>query len=95
MKVLPESREPKQRVSVKIYGEEYTVKGSASREYILSLASYVDQRMKQIELRNSRLSPGKVAVLTALNLADELMKLQEDYDNLVKLLGDERTFPVK
>ncbi|NPV93289.1 MAG: cell division protein ZapA [Firmicutes bacterium] len=95
MKVLPESRESKQRVSVKIYGEEYLVKGSASREYITMLASYVDQRMRQLENRNPRLSPSKVAVLTALNLADELMKLQEDYDNLVKLLGDERTLPIK
>lgn len=95
MKALPESKESKQRVAVKIYGEEYIVKGSAAREYIMMLASYVDQRMRLIEQRNPRLSPAKVAVLTALNLADELMKLQEDYDNLVKLLGDERNFPAK
>ena len=48
------------------------------------LASYVDRRMKMIQGRNPNLSPVKVAVLVSLNLADELNKLQEDYDELVK-----------
>lgn len=89
MRTLPEAGEPMQRVAVRIYGEEYIVRGSAPREYIEMLARYVDEKMRQIERRNPYLSPGKLAVLTALNLADELMKLQEDYDNLVKLLGEE------
>jgi cell division protein ZapA len=38
-----------------------------------------------IEQRNHNLSIVKVAVLTALNLADELNKLQEDYDEMVKM----------
>ncbi|MBP8819032.1 MAG: cell division protein ZapA, partial [Syntrophomonadaceae bacterium] len=40
--------------------------------------------------RNPNLSSTKVAVLTALNLADELNKLQEDYDELVKNLEEEK-----
>ena len=72
------------KVSVDIFDEEYVVKGDENRDYIEMLASYVDRRMRLIHQRNPNLSATKIAVLTALNLADELNKLQEDYDELVK-----------
>lgn len=78
------------RVTVSIFNEEYVVKGEENSEYIEMLASYVDRRMKMIQQRNPNLSGTKVAVLTALNLADELNKLQEDYDELVKNMEEEK-----
>jgi len=78
------------RVKVEIFNQEYIVKGSENAEYIEMLAAYVDRRMRMIEQRNHSLSIVKVAVLTALNLADELNKLQEDYDELVKVLEEEK-----
>jgi cell division protein ZapA len=78
------------RVTVSIFNEEYVVKGEENPEYIEMLASFVDRRMKMIQQRNPNLSSTKVAVLTALNLADELNKLQEDYDELVKNLEEEK-----
>lgn len=78
------------KVTVTIFNEDYIVKGTESPEYIDMLASYVDRRMKMIQQRNYNLSNTKIAVLTALNLADELNKLQEDYDELVKALEEEK-----
>ncbi|HPF44384.1 MAG TPA: cell division protein ZapA [Syntrophomonadaceae bacterium] len=78
------------KVTVEIFNEEYTVKGTENPEYIQMLAAYVDRRMKMIQQRNPNLSNTKLAVLTALNLADELNKLQEDYDELVKALEEEK-----
>ncbi len=78
------------KVIVEIFSEEYTVKGNENPEYIQMLASYVDRRMKMIQQRNPNLSNTKLAVLTALNLADELNKLQEDYDEMVKALEEEK-----
>lgn len=78
------------RVTVEILNEEYVVKGDENPEYIQMLATYVDRRMKMIQQRNPNLSNTKTAVLTSLNLADELNKLQEDYDELVKALEEER-----
>lgn len=78
------------RVTVEIFNQEYIVKGNENAEYIEMLAAYVDRRMRMIDQRNRSLSIGKVAVLTALNLADELNKLQEDYDELVKVLEEEK-----
>ncbi len=82
--------EEKNRAVVEIFGEEYIVKGDATTEYMTMLASYIDKKMKQISARNPRLNMTKVAVLTALNVADELSKLQEDYDTLVKLMDSEK-----
>ncbi|MHB8172401.1 MAG: cell division protein ZapA [Thermincolia bacterium] len=79
------------KVDVEIFGENYVIKGNEGREHVLMLTNYVDKKMKQISNRNPRLSASKVAVLTALNIADELSKLQEDYDNLVKLIEDEKS----
>ncbi|SHG48502.1 cell division protein ZapA [Thermosyntropha lipolytica DSM 11003] len=78
------------KVSVEIFGENYVVKGEESPEYIEMLAAYIDKRMRLIQQRNPNLSTAKIAVLTALNLADELNKLQDDYDKLLKALEEER-----
>lgn len=78
------------RVCVNIFNEEYVVRGDENPEYIEMLASYVDRRMRVYQSRNPNLSPVKVAVLVGLNLADELNKLQEDYDELVKALEEKK-----
>lgn len=78
------------KVSVEIFGETYVIKGEESPEYIEMLAAYIDKRMKLVQQRSPNLSTAKIAVLTALNLADELNKLQDDYDKLLKTLEDER-----
>ncbi len=87
---MEEKKSNYNKVIVSIFGEDYIVKGNESPEYMEMLASYVDRRMKMIQQRNYNLSNTKIAVLTALNLADELNKLQEDYDEMVKTLEEEK-----
>jgi len=80
----------KARAVVEIFGDEYIMRGEATPEYMSMLANYIDKKMKQISARQSLLPVTKIAVLAALNIADELSKLQEDYDTLVKLMDDEK-----
>ncbi len=87
---MGEKRNQVNKVTVSIFNEDYIVRGDEKPDYIEMLASYVDRRMRMVQQRNVNLSTSKVAVLTALNLADELNKLQEDYDELVKTLEEER-----
>lgn len=77
--------EAKNKMTVQIFDEDYTMKGSTTPEYMEMIANYVDRKMRQIAGKNPRLSATKIAVLAALNIADELSKLQEDYDNLLKI----------
>lgn len=78
------------RVEVEIYNEFYTLKGDASPEYLMMVAQYVDKQMRQAVARNAKLSITKAAVLAAINIADEYYKLQEDYNNLVKMLEPDK-----
>ncbi len=87
---MEEKKNKISRVTVEIFGEDYVVRGDENPEYIEMLASYVDRRMKMIQKRNASLTTARIAVLTALNLADELNKLQEDYDELVKKMEEEK-----
>ena len=80
--------EEAQKISVEIFGEKYVVRGQEAPEYILALAYEVDKKMRLIAQRCPRLPQHHVAVLTALNLADELVKLREEQETLMQLLGE-------
>ena len=77
------------RVDVEIFGEYYTLKGSSTQDQMLALAHYVNRKMKHLAGRNTRLTKTQAAVLAALNIADELRTLQEEHDNLVRMLEPE------
>lgn len=68
-------------VEVEIYGQTFRVStGSAAPEYIQRLASYVDERMRSIAVTAKTMSFNRMAILTALNIADDLFKLQDHYE---------------
>lgn len=77
----------KTKLSVTIFDENYVIKGEAEQDYIEKVATYVNQKMEQIAEKNSMLSAKQVAVLVALNLADEYLRLRQDYDELIKVLN--------
>ena len=65
--------EQKSLVRVSIFGHEYTVKAPADPEYIKEVAEYVSKRMKEVEKGlASDQSTSRIAILTAMNIADEL-----------------------
>ncbi|NLV16683.1 MAG: cell division protein ZapA [Syntrophomonadaceae bacterium] len=70
------------KVTVNIFGEEYTIKGTEEPEYIERLAEIVDNQMQELHQKNPSLGISRLAILTALNLADQMGKLQEEYDRL-------------
>ncbi len=70
-------------VRVRIFGQEYGVKGDADADYIKKVAEYVDAKMRDVEETLTQgSSPLKIAVLAALNLTDELFMAWEERDKL-------------
>ena len=63
----------KTKVNVRIMGNEYTIVGTESEEYINKICFAVDKKMKEIS-QNPILKPHKVAVLTAINMCDAYYK---------------------
>lgn len=68
----------KTRVTIIIMGEEYILRSSSSPEEMHRVGRYVDQLMRTLSEKNMQMSRHKIAVLAALNLADELIRLKED-----------------
>lgn len=82
-----------EKVIVNIFGKEYTISGNESSEKIINVAAYVDGKMREIESATSgRLSMSHTAVLAAINIADDMFKLKEEQEEIIrtneKLEGD-------
>ncbi len=63
----------KTKAQVRIFGNEYTLVGIESEEYINKVCFAVDKKMREIA-QNPILKPIKVSVLTAVNFCDEYFK---------------------
>lgn len=69
----------KSSTKVEIFGRSYLIKGDADEQYTSELADYVDKRMREIAEKNPSIPPSKMAILAALNIANELFKLKEEF----------------
>ena len=74
----------KTKVDVIIAGKPYTIIGYESDEYIQRIGLYVDKKMGEISKGNGKLSTSGVAVLAALNVADDYFKAHENELNFKK-----------
>ncbi|MDR0928244.1 MAG: cell division protein ZapA [Oscillospiraceae bacterium] len=73
------------KTTVRIGGRDYTMVGVDSEEHIRRVAIYVDRRMEELSLA-TRLPQPMAAVLTAMNIADDLIKAQDENTRLRKEL---------
>lgn len=78
----------KSGTKVEIFGTEYRIKGEANAEYIRRVASYVDGKMQQLAQASSTGSVSKLAILTAINIADELFREREDREKALAALAE-------
>ncbi|MDH3217447.1 MAG: cell division protein ZapA [Candidatus Krumholzibacteria bacterium] len=60
--------------TVQIFGREYKIRGHADKNYIAEMAKYVDNKMKELASNSSLPSQDRLAILVALNIADELFQ---------------------
>ena len=67
-------------VRVEIFDQAYNLRGSDS-EYILKLAEYVDTKMRAVAEATNTIDTVRLAVLAALNIADEYHLLKKRSDN--------------
>lgn len=79
-------KEENNRIRVDIYGQEYQLRGKASIEHMRLVAGLVDDKMREIARGNPRLDLNRLSVLAAVNIADEYMRLRQEYEELLKLL---------
>jgi len=81
---------PHPSVEVIIRGRTYLLKASDDPEYVRELARMLDERMAAVESGTKTVDTQRIAVLAALNLADDYCRLKEEYQTRVQELEQER-----
>ena len=85
---MPDSRV----VHVEIHGQRYPVRSSLDHAYVAELAAYVDEKMRLAMRECPQGDSLKIAVLAALNIADEFFRARDDmqsgHDSLTVRAGE-------
>jgi cell division protein ZapA len=71
-------------VHVEIFGQTYAVRGGDDPAYVERLAAYVDEQMKEVSRASGAVDSVRIAVLAALNLADECLRLRREAEKAEK-----------
>ena len=67
----------KNKVNVRIGGNDYTIVGVECEEHIQRVAMYIDKKLNEITRSNNRLSTSMAAVLAAINIGDEYIRIKD------------------
>ena len=74
-------------VQVEIFGQTYAVRAGTDRAYVERLAAHVDAQMREIGRSAGAVDSLRVAVLAALNIADETFRLREEVRAMRERVG--------
>lgn len=69
-------------MKIDIYDQSYNVNADGNEEYMKELAAYVDTKMREVADATRMVDSLKVAVLAALNIADEMFASRERQQRL-------------
>ena len=71
-------------VEIKVLGQTFTVKTDAGEPHIQEVAQYVNEKIDEILTKTKSVSSLNVAILAALNIADDLLKEREKRKTLLR-----------
>jgi cell division protein ZapA len=64
-------------IAVDIHGQRYPIRSTLDQEYVARLANYVDEKMRAAADSTPTGDSLRLAVLAALNVADELFRCRD------------------
>ena len=76
-------------IKVSIFGRDYNIRGDSNSEYIRTVAAHVDSVMRDIADKTGSLSASRIAILAALNIADEMLKERQRFNEFANELAQE------
>lgn len=81
------------KVTVEILGVKYPLRYSKDSDIndIQEAAKIVDENIRLMTKQNQYLPPDRVAVLTALQIAEQLIRLKKDYNEFWDILDENRS----
>ena len=78
-------------VTVRIAGEEHTIRANAEPEYTRRCAKFVDDRIHEIRKAAGLIEGHKAAILAALSIADECFQAREELEKARKEVASRAT----
>ena len=73
--------QPPRVVNVDIHGQQYPIRSSLDPAYVAELAAYVDAKIRAAAKEAPSSDTLKVAVLAALNIADEYFRARDEQES--------------
>jgi len=76
----------KKALDVEILGQKITISSDAEEGYMLKVAGYVDDKMQELMQATKPVAKSNVAMLAALNIADEYHRLKDAHEAILQRL---------
>jgi cell division protein ZapA len=73
-------------VEVTIFNQTYRLRSETGKAHVQEIARIVDERMRRISSQITTHDVSKIAILTALNIADEMQNLRNYYETEIQPL---------
>jgi len=77
----------KKAFDVEIMGQRFTISSDAEESYVHRVAGYVDEKMQEALKTSRPVAKSNIAMLVALNIADEYHRLKERHEEILIRLG--------
>jgi cell division protein ZapA len=77
----------KKALDVEILGQKLTISSDAEESYMLKVAGYVDDKMQALSKAQKPVNKSNIAMLAALNIADEYHRLKESHETIISRLN--------
>ncbi len=68
----------KRTVEVAVMGQKFMVRSDSQEDYVSEIADYVNEKVAEITSKTKSIPSLNVAILAAMNIADEFMKMRRD-----------------
>ena len=68
----------KRTMEISIMGQKFVIKSDSDDDYVTHVAKYVDQKINEVLQNTKSVASLNVAILAAMNIADEYFKFQRD-----------------
>jgi len=75
-------------VAVEIFGQQYVLKSGFPEEQVREVANYVDGKMKEVAEGTRTVDTLHLAILTALNIAQDYLQEQKGREELLQRLQE-------
>jgi cell division protein ZapA len=77
----------KKSLDVEILGQKFTISSEAEEGYMLKVAGYVNDKMQELVRTSKPVAKANIAMLAALNIADEYHRLKDAHESILSRLN--------